>query len=310
MKSSDRAILLAVAITGAIAVFWFLLLAPKREETAKLGDQITQLRDSVDAANQEVAAAEQARKNFDSNYRRLVVLGKAVPSDSDTPSLMTQIQHVSVRSNVNFRSIVLGDASGAAAAAPAPVAASTDSTSTDSTSTSSTSTDSTSTSSTSDSTSTVTSSTDAAPSDSTAPAATASAPATEAGAASLPIGATVGPAGLPVMPYDLDFTGGFFQVADFFGRVDGMVHSRGAALGVGGRLLTIDGFNLAADEDKGFPMLTASVSATSYVTPATEGILAGADPAGPAPASSTTSSTSTAPTESTSTGVPTATATP
>jgi Tfp pilus assembly protein PilO len=302
MKSSDRAILLGLAIVGALAAFWFLALAPKREESAKLGDQITELRGSVDAANQAAAAAEQARRDFDANYRHLVVLGKAVPSDSDTPSLMTQIQRLSVRSKVDFRSIVLGDASGVVPAAPAPTTSSTDSTSTDSTST--TATDSTST----DSTSTDSTSTDSTSTDSSASTTTAGAPPTEASAATLPIGATVGPAGLPVMPYNLDFTGGFFQVADFFGRVDGMVHSKGKALGVGGRLLTIDGFNLAADENKGFPLLTASVSATSYVTPATEGTLAGADSAGPG--STTTSTTPTTPTDSTSTSVPSAMATP
>ena len=37
----------------------------------------------------------------------------------------------------------------------------------------------------------------------------------------LPIGATVGTAGLPVMPYEMEFEGGFFEIADFFGAVDG-----------------------------------------------------------------------------------------
>jgi hypothetical protein len=325
MKRSDRAILLGLTIVGVVAAFWFLALAPKREESSKLGDEIAQLRSSVKTANQDVAAAEDARRNFAANYRQLIALGKAVPEDSDTPSLMTEVQSLSVRSGVDFRSIVLGDASGGTAPAAAPTTStasapttSTESTSTEATSTESTSTDSTSTDSTStDSTSTDTSSTDPAATDAattdsttstTSATASTSALPTEAGAATLPIGATVGSAGLPVMPYDLEFTGGFFQVADFFGHLDGMVHTKGGSLGVQGRLLTIDGFNLTADEDKGFPMLSASVSATSYVTPADQGILAGADPAGPAPAPTTTSA-STA-TDSAATSVPTATSTP
>ena len=69
--------------------------------------------------------------------------------------------------------------------------------------------------------------------------------ATEASAATLPIGASIGPAGLPVMPYDLTFTGDFFQIADFMKRLDAMVHTRQGTVDVTGRLLTVDAFTLA-----------------------------------------------------------------
>ena len=66
----------------------------------------------------------------------------------------------------------------------------------------------------------------------------------------LPIGATVGTAGLPVMPYELVFEGGFFDIADFFGRIDGMVaQTNGEKTTVDGRLLTIDGFNFSPAPD-------------------------------------------------------------
>ena len=50
---------------------------------------------------------------------------------------------------------------------------------------------------------------------------------------------------------------------------------------VDGRLLTIDGFNFAPGAN-GLPHLTATVSATSYLTPADQGTTAGATSAGPA----------------------------
>ena len=53
------------------------------------------------------------------------------------------------------------------------------------------------------------------------------APATETAAANLPIGATVGSAGLPTLPYDLDFKGNFFQVADFVSGLDELISLRG-----------------------------------------------------------------------------------
>jgi hypothetical protein len=163
----------------------------------------------------------------------MITLGKAVPVDADTPSLLTQLQSLSVRSNVDFRSITL--TGGSAAAAPVP------------------------------------------PADPADPAA-----ASEATAAVLPIGATVGTAGLPVMPYELVFEGGFFDIADFFGRIDGMVESNGDKTTVDGRLLTIDGFNFSPAPD-GLPNLTANVTTTSFLTPIDQGITAGATPTGPAP---------------------------
>ena len=60
----------------------------------------------------------------------------------------------------------------------------------------------------------------------------------------LPLGAAVGSAGLPTMPYDLTFTGDFFDIADFMAGLDAMVKVDGKGIGVDGRLLTIDGFSL------------------------------------------------------------------
>ena len=58
-------------------------------------------------------------------------------------------------------------------------------------------------------------------------------PPTEASAATLPIGATVGPAGLGVLPYSLQFTGDFFEIADLLERIDEQVGV--AAKGTRGR---------------------------------------------------------------------------
>jgi hypothetical protein len=133
--------------------------------------------------------------------------------------------------------------------------------------------------------------------------------ATEAAAAMLPIGASVGPAGLPVMPYELSFVGGFFQIADFMKHVDSMVRTRHGEVAVDGRLLTVDAFTLSPVLDEGssksVPTLTAELSVTTYLTPAEQGTTAGATPSGPAPAAATpatpTPASSTTPTTSSST---------
>src|SRR5215213_7183603 len=58
-------------------------------------------------------------------------------------------------------------------------------------------------------------------------------------AAQLPPGATVGPAGFPVMPFTFAFNGSFFNLGDFFDRLEGFVKARNQQLSVTGRLMTL-----------------------------------------------------------------------
>jgi Tfp pilus assembly protein PilO len=110
---------------------------------------------------------------------------------------------------------------------------------------------------------------------------------TEVAASLLPLGATVGPAGLAVMPYEVTFDGNFFQIADFIKGVDSLVDTKKTQVSVDGRLVTVDGFSLEAAPDKGFPALQASFALTTYLTPPTEGGVAGASPELPSPAEAT-----------------------
>jgi Tfp pilus assembly protein PilO len=280
MKASDRTILLSV------------LLSPKRQEASKLGDQIDSLQASVSQQQQVADFGEQARRQFPRYYGRLVVLGKAVPEQADTASMLVQLSSIADHTGVDFRSISLSQAaSGTGTSSPAPTAAAASGTTADSSSTSG-STGTTATTPASG----ATSSTTGATSSTTAPAASAApVPATESAAATQPIGATVGPAGLPTLPYDLTFTGGFFDVANFIGGVDGLVTPQGASqVAAEGRLVTVDGFALKIVNPGANPKLTADFAVTSYVAPAIQGLTAGASPSGPAPASPTQPATQTA----------------
>jgi Tfp pilus assembly protein PilO len=239
VKSSDRSILVVVGVLVLIAAFWFLVLAPKRNEASDLSDQVSALESQVAAQEALATSATTAKTDFKTNYRQLVTLGKAVPVDADTPSLLTQLQSLSSKSNVKFQGIELSSGgTGTAAAAPTPISPT---------------------------------------------AGTTTTSATEATASLLPLGANIGPAGLPIMPYSLTFQGSFFDVADFFGRIDNMVTATTNKVAVNGRLLTIDDFTLApVDQTK--DQLQVTVDATSYVSPADQGTTAGATPTGPAAA--------------------------
>ena len=279
MKRSDLMIVAGLGLVGLVAAFWFVVLAPKREEANELGTQVEELQAAVSDAEQLAAAAAAAEKDYGRNYHRLVVLGKAVPEDADTPSLLVELQRIADDDNIDFESITLAEGSGAAAeaaqvATPPPLTEP---------------------------------GAEASGDEATPAAETTVAPATEATAATLPIGATVGPAGLPVMPYDLAFSGGFFEVADFLAGLDELVEARGGNARVQGRLLTVDGFALAPVDDTtgssgADPKLTVSLTVTTYLTPAEQGLVAGATPGAPAPTTpAPVSGTTTTPTDTTTT---------
>jgi Tfp pilus assembly protein PilO len=276
MKLSDRGIIFGVALAGLTIAFYLLVLGPKRDQASELGSQIDDLNASISQQQQVADFAEQARREFPRYYGRLVLLGKAVPARADTSSMLVQLNSVADRSKIRLNSISLtqgGSAAGASSTTSAtPPTTSSPSSASPSSSTSTTG--STASGSTSGSSGTVAASTSSSP-----------APATEASAASQPLGAVVGAAGLPTLPYDLGFQGTFFDVADFIGGIDGLVtpQDHGARVSSNGRLFTIDGFSLQVGAPGPSQKLDANFLVTTYVTPETQGLTAGASPTGPAP---------------------------
>jgi Tfp pilus assembly protein PilO len=255
MKSSARPIVGILLVVAAAIAFWTLALSPKRSEAEKLDTHIETLNASVETARGELAQATAARRTFPTAYRQLVELGQAVPATDETPSLLVELEHLAATSGVSFETITL-EGEGGAAPEVAPEAAST---------------------ATAESGSSI-----------GTPAAEV-VPATEVEASLLPLGASIGTAGLAVMPYSLNFSGSFFGIAEFIGKVDDLVESGKAKMLVDGRLLTINGFSLSSSATEGGGSeLQATFSATTYLTPPGQGITAGATPSAPAESSSQT----------------------
>jgi Tfp pilus assembly protein PilO len=228
-----------------------LILGPKQEKADELSRQVDTLNVSLAEAQSKASEATAARRDFPTDYRQLVVLGQAVPAGDETSSLLVELNDVATKAKMSFESIQLSSGTGGEAVAPAPVAP--------------------------------TPETPAPAEPSSAAPASATIPPTEAAASLLPLGATIGPAGLGVMPYRLAFSGNFFQVADFIKKIGSLVHTGDSEIAVNGRLMTLDGFALNADPELDFPHLDANFMVTTYVTPPTQGITAGASPAEPAP---------------------------
>jgi len=121
MSSANNKLIVAMVAVAALAVaFWMLALSPKRKEASELSQQVSQARESLAQHRSEVQIAEEAKREFPVAYQQLVVLGKAVPGDDDTPSLLVQVNRIADHSKVRFQTIKLNTSGGGEASAPEP----------------------------------------------------------------------------------------------------------------------------------------------------------------------------------------------
>jgi Tfp pilus assembly protein PilO len=109
-----------LALVAAAGAFWFLALAPKREEIAKLDGEIVAKQAEVDQSKLLVASYEQAKANYRTNYAKLASLGKAVPADDDVRSLIVQLDDAARRSGVDFRALNINGSGSSAPTTAAP----------------------------------------------------------------------------------------------------------------------------------------------------------------------------------------------
>jgi hypothetical protein len=277
MTSRDRKIILAIVPLVVVLAYWFLALGPKREEASTAGSQLSHQQQRRDKARTQVTQAESSKQTFAADYTSLVRLGKAVPTKLDMPSVLVQLESAARGTGIGFVRISAGErqAAGGAAAAqpPAPPGGS--------------------------------SANPAAAGGQTAQSApggaveaagnsvnTANGKTAKregAGGAAIKASAASPPAGLDTQPLDLEFSGSFFHLADFFHRLKRFVRVVNDNVEVRGRLLTVEGLTFKADAEN-FPRLKATMQATVYLAPANQGATAGATPQGPAQPNATPAS--------------------
>jgi Tfp pilus assembly protein PilO len=255
ISDRDRKILLMLVPVLAVAAFWFLVLAPKRQESAAVGEQLAQVEAARDTAKAQASQVAGSKEAFSRDYAAVIRLGKSVPAKVDMPSLLVQLDDAAKGTGIDFVSIQTGDRSAAPAATASAASGS-------------------------------------GPNAPGAPPAQSGAgkaaqAAGNATAASAPAGApgaatTGAPEGLESVPLDFEFTGSFFDLADFFHEMKRFVRVANDKVVVNGRLITVDSFSFDAGQT--FPHLKAAVHATVYLAPKSEGATAGASPQGPAPA--------------------------
>jgi hypothetical protein len=255
----NRIVGAGLALVAVLGAYWFFALAPTRADVAKVRDEVTQAEARRVAAVGAAASAERTRAAYQRDYANLARLGKAAPPDDDVASLVYQLETLARANKVDFRAVKL---TGAGATAPTTPATSGRSSAEPAGGTSSDSG--------------ADSSKDAKSEDATTPAAPAAPVIAQA-----PPGAVVGSAGLITLPFTFTFDGGYLPMQRMLGAIDRLAANTDGAISLKGRLLTVDGFALAASRF-GFPKIKATVSATAYIVPPAEGITAGATPQGPA----------------------------
>lgn len=290
LTDRDRKILIAVVPLVVVLGYWFLLLAPKREEASTAATQLAKQEKRLAVAKSADSGLASAKTDFAADYSELVRLGKAVPSTVDMPSLIVQLETAARGTGIRFSRIATGERAPAPAAPAAGDAKAADAGGTpaqsgpgkgaESANNASQASDDKNAATDAATTNTQTSTT----SGKGVPVGGGS-----AGSAPAPVAAGTAPAGLDTVPLELEFQGGFFDLADFFHRLKRFVRAKDGQIDVRGRLVSVDGLKFSSTPEI-FPRLKAEITATAYLAPKTQGETAGATPDGPAPAGPQTAS--------------------
>lgn len=126
MSSTNAVIVAVAAVAVLVGAFWMLALSPKKDEAKELGTKVENLEAELSQHRAEASEAVEARKGFSTDYQQLVSLGKAVPGDDDTPSLLVQFHRIAKRSHVKFETFVLSGEDLGAGGSEVPSAPSTE----------------------------------------------------------------------------------------------------------------------------------------------------------------------------------------
>lgn len=108
IKGESTKSVLAVFVVIAIAAgFWLILLSPKRDKANELKDQAATLTSELESVHAQEQQGLDSKKDFAADYAKLVQLGKAVPNDAATSSLLVELESLGALSQTEFKSITL-----------------------------------------------------------------------------------------------------------------------------------------------------------------------------------------------------------
>ncbi len=107
MNRTYRILIVVVLCAAAVGGYWKFVLAPKREEAAALQEKVAVTQAQLEQTQATLASYKKSATTYRENYATVVRLGKAVPADDDTRSLLVQLDTAAKRSAVSFSNIDL-----------------------------------------------------------------------------------------------------------------------------------------------------------------------------------------------------------
>ena len=105
MSRTYRILIVVVLTVLAGGGYFKLVLAPKQKEADALAVQVATKQQELAQTQALIATYKGARDDYKQNYATVVRLGKAVPTDDDTRSLLVQLDTSAKRAGVAFDTI-------------------------------------------------------------------------------------------------------------------------------------------------------------------------------------------------------------
>jgi Tfp pilus assembly protein PilO len=110
-----RLLLAVIVAFGAVGGYWKLIYSPKREQIAQLDQQVAAEQAQLAQTQQLISTYKGAKDAYQANYDTVVRLGKAVPTDDDTRSLVVQLDAAAKRSGIDFDTLNVAGGGGGTA---------------------------------------------------------------------------------------------------------------------------------------------------------------------------------------------------
>ena len=111
MNISDRDKKIAFGIVPIllIAAFWFLVLAPKRQEASDAAAAQAKQEKRRASAQVLVDSANGAKTDFSADFTQIVRLGQGIPAEVDMPSVIVQLDEAAAGTGIQFTKIATGE---------------------------------------------------------------------------------------------------------------------------------------------------------------------------------------------------------
>ncbi len=115
MSARDKKLLMILAPLASFAIYWMVLLSPAMDRKASLEKPLTQAQTQRDAAVAEAAELRSAKARYESDYREMVKLVRAIPQSVRVADLMRELSAAAEGTGIQFNNITMGAGDDAAA---------------------------------------------------------------------------------------------------------------------------------------------------------------------------------------------------